>query len=161
MVAVEPACGAQGRRARCELGARGIQRHGIARRGLDVRVVGPERFASRRSSWWRCPRWRDARFGAWAKRGPPLPRRLHLARRLPSPLGAASRTNSPAGWTVYYAPHCSIALPPEWRVEPIWMRKDPRPEWWRMRYMLYALCATERGSRRSGGVGRPLSGAGP
>ncbi len=40
----------------------------------------------------------------------------------------------PAGWTAHYAPHFSIALPPEWRIESLWVHKDPRPEWWRMEY---------------------------
>jgi hypothetical protein len=42
-------------------------------------------------------------------------------------------------------PHFSLALPPEWRVEPIWMRKDPRPEWWRMRYALFSSGDVSRG----------------
>src|SRR5215475_14407497 len=37
----------------------------------------------------------------------------------------------PAGWTAYYAPHFTLALPPGWRVEALWMHKDPSPGRWR------------------------------
>jgi hypothetical protein len=63
----------------------------------------------------------------------------------PVPWGGAPH-QLPAGWTAYYAPHFSIALPPEWRVEPIWLHKDPRPEWWRMRYVLFAPQNVSRGA---------------
>jgi hypothetical protein len=52
----------------------------------------------------------------------------------------------PAGWTAYYAPHFSIALPPEWRIESLWVHKDPRPEWWRMEYILYSSPDRVRGA---------------
>ena len=44
----------------------------------------------------------------------------------------------PAGWSVYYAPHFTIALPPGWRVEPIEMQKDPDPVYWSIDYVLYS-----------------------
>ena len=51
------------------------------------------------------------------------------------------------GWTAYYAPHFTIALPPEWWVVPIWMHKDPyRPEWWRMEHVLYSSPDRVRGA---------------
>jgi hypothetical protein len=31
-------------------------------------------------------------------------------------------------------------------VEPIWLHKDPRPEWWRMRHVLYASQHVSRGA---------------
>ena len=72
---------------------------------------------------------------------PPTPR----ATATPLPWRGAPH-QLPAGWTAYYAPHFTIALPPEWRVEPIWMQKDPRPEWWRMRYVLYSSPNVSRGA---------------
>jgi len=54
----------------------------------------------------------------------------------PVPWGGAPH-QLPAGWTAYYAPHFSIALPSGWRVEPVEVRKDPDPVYWSMRYILY------------------------
>jgi hypothetical protein len=42
------------------------------------------------------------------------------------------------GWTAYYAPHFTIAVPPGWRVEAHWNAKDPQPEWWNLDYLLYS-----------------------
>jgi hypothetical protein len=43
----------------------------------------------------------------------------------------------PAGWSAYYAPHFTIALPSGWQVTPVVMQKDPDPRKWHMRYALY------------------------
>jgi hypothetical protein len=61
---------------------------------------------------------------------PPTPRPSE------TPWGGAPH-KLPAGWTAYYAPHFSIALPPGWRVEAEWNAKDPNPVYWSMRYVLY------------------------
>ena len=64
---------------------------------------------------------------------PPTPH----ATATPAPWGGAPH-QLPAGWTAYYAPHFSIALPPGWRVEPIEMQKDPDPVYWSIDYVLYS-----------------------
>jgi hypothetical protein len=42
----------------------------------------------------------------------------------------------PAGWTPYYGPHFTIALPPGWRVEPVSVQKE-YPTIWYMSYDFY------------------------
>jgi hypothetical protein len=61
---------------------------------------------------------------------PPTPRPSE------TPWGGAPH-QLPAGWSVYYAPHFSIALPPGWRVDAEEIRDDPDPVYWRMDYALY------------------------
>jgi hypothetical protein len=52
----------------------------------------------------------------------------------------------PAGWSVYYAPHFTLALPPEWWIKPMEMRKDRRAETWRTQYGLYSPPDRDRGA---------------
>jgi hypothetical protein len=69
----------------------------------------------------------DINSGATAP--PPTPRATA------TPWGGAPH-QLPSGWSVYYAPHFTIALPPQWRVEPVVIRPD-HPEYLHMRYNLY------------------------
>lgn len=57
-----------------------------------------------------------------------VPRPTRTATVTPLPWKGAPH-QLPGGWTAYYAPHFTIAVPPGWQVNPVLLQKDPNPKW--------------------------------